>query len=133
MRALLVVTGLGQIALAIASLWLPRVLGWRAQTAALQPLTRRVFWVYAAYILGTNLCLGSLSAFAPALLLDRSPLARTVAAYATAYWGVRLLIQFVWFRGVAPQGTFYRTADLLVTLGFLLWTCCYGAILLDLW
>ena len=133
MHALLVVTGIGQIALAFASLFLPRILRWREQTAALQPLTRRIFWVYAGYILGTNLCLGGLSALAPQLLLDRSALARAVAGYATAYWGVRLLIQFVWFRGAAPRGRFYQLADLLVTLGFLQWTGCYGAILADLW
>jgi hypothetical protein len=126
-------TGAGQIALALASLWLPRILRWREQTALLQPLTRRVFRVYAGYILGTNLCLGAVSAVAPEWLLDRSPLARAVAGYAAAYWGVRLVIQFVWFRGVAPAGAFYRVADGLVTLGFAVWTVCYGAILLDCW
>jgi len=130
---LLVLVGLGQIALALVSLMLPRILRWREETARLSPLTRRIFWVYAGYILGTNLCLGTLSAIAPQLLLDRSPLARLTSGYATAYWGVRLVIQFVWFRQVAPRGRGYALADLAVTLLFVLWTASYGAVLLDLW
>ena len=119
--------------LALASLTLPRMLGWREQIARLEPFTGRVFWVYAAYILGTNLCLGCLTALAPELLLDRSPLARMVAGYATVYWGARLVIQFVWFRGVCPKGRWYALADLAVTLAFAFWVGSYGAILFDLW
>jgi hypothetical protein len=133
MRILLLVAGLGQIALALGSLWLPRMLRWREQVARLEPLTARVFWVYACYILGTNLWLGGVSALAPDLLLDRSALARVVAAYALVYWGARLLIQNLWFRGVAPKGRGYALADAAITLGFLLCTGVYGAIAFDLW
>ena len=125
--------GLGQIALALASLSLPRILRWPDQLRQLQPLTRRIFWVYAAYILGTNLCLGTLSALAPHLLLERTALARCVGGYAAVYWGARLCIQFVWFRGAAPSGPGYALADGAVTLGFALCTAVYGTIALDLW
>jgi hypothetical protein len=132
-QTLLVVLGVGQLALVVGSLWLPRMLRWPQQLARLEPLTARVFWVYAAYILATNACLGALSAFAPALLLDRSPLARLVAGYACVYWGARLAIQFVWFRGVAPKGRGYALADAAVTLGFAACTLGYGALALDRW
>jgi len=133
MRTLLLIAGLGQIALALASLAAPRLLQWRAQTARLEPLTARIFWVYACYILGTNLCLGGLTACAPDLLLDRSVLARCVAGYAALYWGARLVIQFVWFRAACPKGAWYAAADAAVTLGFAFATGCYGAVLFDLW
>jgi hypothetical protein len=133
MATLLLVVGLGQLALVVASLFLPRVLRWREQLAALQPLTRRIFWVYAAYILGTNVCLGALTAFAPQLLMERTPLARLVAGYAGLYWGARLVIQFVWFRGAAPKGLGYALADGAVTTGFALCTAVYVAIAFDLW
>jgi hypothetical protein len=93
MSGLLVFVGLGQIAPALASLCLPRILRWREDAARLQPLTWRVFWVHACYILGTNLCLGGLSAVGPHLLLDRSPLARVVAGYGALYRGARLAIR----------------------------------------
>ncbi|MBL8756664.1 MAG: hypothetical protein JNK15_25435 [Planctomycetes bacterium] len=133
MHLALLVVGLGQLLLAAGSLWLPRLLRWPEQLAQLPPFLRRVFWVYAAYILATNACLGSLSVWAPALLADRTPLARLVAGYAAAYWGARLLIQFVWFRGVAPRGFGYAVADLAVTLGFFACTVTYGALALDCW
>jgi hypothetical protein len=133
MRSLLIFVGVGQIALAFASLVLPRVLKWREDTARLQPLTRRVFWVYAAYILATNLFLGGVTTFAPGLLLDRSPLARVVAGYAALYWAMRLVIQLAWFRGVAPKGVWYALADWAVTLAFALWAGSYALVLFDLW
>ena len=133
MRTLLILVGVGQIGLAVASLFLPRILRWDEETARLGPLTRRIFWVYGAYILGTNLCLGTLSVLAPHLLLERTPLARLVAAYAGTYWGARLVIQFVWFRGAAPKGAFYALADWIVTLLFAAWAATYLAIALDRW
>ena len=42
--------GAAQLALALASLAIPSVLGWREETRKLRPLTRQVFWTYAAYI-----------------------------------------------------------------------------------
>src|ERR1700736_1222662 len=94
---LVLVAGIGQLTLVLASLAIPRVLRWREQTAALRPLLRQVFWTYAAYIWATNLCFGLLSALAPHWLLDRSPLAGAVTGFITAYWGGRLVIQFTYF------------------------------------
>lgn len=133
MTTALLVVGWGQILLVLASLWLPRVLRWPEQLARLEPLTRRIFWVYAVYIAGTNLCLGLLSVGAPQLLLDRGSLARLVAGYAASYWGARLAIQFAWFRGASPPGRGYALADAAVTLGFLACTLVYGAIAADVW
>ena len=39
-----------QLAIALASLAIPGQLGWREETRRLTPLTREVFWTYAAYI-----------------------------------------------------------------------------------
>ena len=133
MSTALIVVGCGQVLLALASLCLPHVLRWPEQLARIEPLTRRIFWVYAGYILATNLCLGGLSVAAPHLLTDRSLLARLVAGYAAAYWGARLAIQFVWFRGAAPKGLGYALADAAVTLGFAACTAVYGALALDVW
>ncbi len=133
MATALRVVGIGQLLLVLASLWLPRVLRWQQQLATLEPLTRRIFWVYAGYIVGTNVFLGGLSVWAPELLLERTALARIVAGYAAAYWGARLVIQFVWFRGAAPKGAGYALADWAVTAGFLACTLTYGAIVCDAW
>jgi hypothetical protein len=129
MKALLVLAGVGQLALAAGSLALPRLLGWREETAKLRPLTGQVFWTYAAYIWATNVCFGALSAFSPDWLLDRSPLARAVAGYITAYWGARVLVQFFYFdRSSAPPGLFYKVADVALSALFLLLTAVYAGL-----
>ncbi|HEX5135773.1 MAG TPA: hypothetical protein VFY93_02295 [Planctomycetota bacterium] len=129
MTALLVLAGLGQLALAAGSLAIPRVLGWREETRKLARLTRQVFWTYAGYIWGTNVLMGALSALAPALLLDGTPLARAVCGYVALYWGARLVIQLFWFdRSVATTPTL-RLADAALTALFLFLTATYGYVL----
>ena len=83
----LVAAGVGQLALVVASLAIPRVLRWPEDLARLRPLTRQVFWTYAGYIWATNLAFGLVSAFAPGWLLDRTPLAGAVCGFIATYWG----------------------------------------------
>ena len=127
---LLVLAGIGQLLLAAASLALPRVLNWHAQTAKLRPLTRQVFWTYAVYIWTTNVSFGLLSTIGPHWLLDRSPLATAVTGFITLYWGARLVIQFAVFdRTDVPAGWYVRPAEAAVVLLFLYFTLVYGGAL----
>jgi hypothetical protein len=127
MRAFLILAGFGQLALAAGSLALPRILRWSDDTAKLRPLTRQVFWTYAAYIWVTNICFGVVSAFAPDWLLDGSPLARVVTAYITVYWGARVLVQLSYYdRSEAPPGAFYRLAEVALVGLFIFLTAVYG-------
>jgi hypothetical protein len=127
MRAFLILAGFGQLALAAGSLALPRILRWSDDTAKLRPLTRQVFWTYAAYIWVTNICFGAVSAFAPDWLLDGSPLARVVTAYITVYWGARVLVQLSYYdRSEAPPGAFYRLAEVALVGLFIFLTAVYG-------
>src|SRR5262249_48517047 len=119
--------GIGQLALALGSLALPRILCWRGDTAKLRPLTRQVFWTYAAYIWVTNICFGVVSAFAPDWLLNRSPLARAVAGYITTYWGARVLVQFFYFdRSEDPPGALFKIAEATLVGLFIFLTAVYG-------
>ena len=127
MTLLLILAGLGQLALAVGSLALPRILRWGDDTAKLRPLTRQVFWTYAAYIWVTNICFGVVSTFAPELLLDRSPLARAVTGYIAVYWGSRLLVQFFYFdRSEAPPGAIYKVGEVGLVGLFIYLTAIYG-------
>lgn len=132
MRTLLVLAGLGQIALALASLAIPRVLGWRAETAKLRPLTRQVFWTYAAYIFSFHVAFGLLSALAPDLLLDGTPLGRIVAGFIAVYWGVRFLLQIFCFdRSERPPGALGKLAEAALTALFVALTVVYAAVALS--
>ncbi len=127
MKVLLILAGAGQLGLALCSLALPRILRWGDDLAKLRPLTRQVFWTYAAYIWATNICFGVVSAFAPHWLLDRSPLARVVAGYIAVYWGARVLVQFFYFdRSEAPSGAFYKMAEMALVGLFVFLTAVYG-------
>jgi hypothetical protein len=126
-RALVVLAGLGQLALALASLAIPRVLRWREDTAKLRPLTRQVFWTYAAYIWCTNVSFGVVSTLAPERLLDRSPLARMVSGFIALYWGGRVLVQFFWFdRSDAPPGVHVKVAEVALVALFVALAALYG-------
>lgn len=129
---LVFLAGIGQIVLALASLAIPRVLQWRAETARLRPLTRQVFWTYAGYIWATNLAFGLISALAPHWLLDSSPLALVVSGFIALYWGARLLIQFVYFdRSDVPPGPLPKIAEagLVALFAFLTFVYISAAIL----
>lgn len=133
MKEALILAGLGQVALALGSLALPRMLDLATEARRLRPLVRELFWTHAGYILVTNACFGLLSALAPELLLSEAPLARIVAAYIAIYWGVRLTIQFVYFdRRNAPRGAFYRWAERGLVSLFAYLTAVYGWLALGL-
>lgn len=126
MQHLLALAGIGHLTLAAVSLGIPRELRWREQTQALDPLTRRVFWTYASYILGTNIALGLLCLLVPEQLTSGSRLALAVSGYVLLYWGARLVLQLVSFRNFAPKGLRYRIADASFTAFFAYVTGLFG-------
>ena len=131
MRTLLVLAGASQLALALASLAIPRVLRWREETAKLRPLTRQVFWTYAGYIFSFHVAFGLLSALAPDRLLDGTPLARTVAGFIAVYWGVRFGLQLFCFdRSERPPGAFGKLAEAALTALFVGLTIVYTLVAL---
>src|SRR5262249_27111454 len=127
---LVLVAGVGQLALILASLAIPRVLRWREDTAKLRPLTRQVFWTYAVYIWSTNLAFG-LVALRPGWLLGRPPLAACLTGFITVYWVGRVLIQFFYFdRSDAPPGPLVRFAEAGLVSLFVYLSLVYGTALL---
>ncbi|HUG54035.1 MAG TPA: hypothetical protein VMR21_10545 [Vicinamibacteria bacterium] len=120
--------GLGQLALALASLAIPRVLRWREETARLRPLVRQLFWIYSAYILGFHVAFGLLSALRPLWLLDGSGLAAAVCGFVAVYWGARLVLQFAYLdRSDAPRGARFRAAEAALVTLFVVLVATYSA------
>ena len=126
---LIVAAGIGELGLVAASLAIPRALRWREDLARLRPLTRQMFWVYAAYIWCSNLAIGSVSTCAPRWLIDRTPLAGAVCSYIAMYWGARLLIQFAYLdRTDVPKGPQFVIGETALVGLFLHLTLIYGAL-----
>jgi hypothetical protein len=123
-----VLAGLGQLALALASTTFPRAFGWRQELARLRPLLRSMFWIYAAYILSFNVAFGLVSALRPQWLLDGSPLAAAVTGFIALYWNARLLLQFTAFdRRDLPGGPGYRAGEAALVLSIAFFGAVYAA------
>jgi hypothetical protein len=130
-HTLLILAGLGQLVLVAGSLFIPRVLRWREETAKLRLLTRQVFWTYAGYIWATNAAFGLLSALAPDWLLDDAPIAQAVRVYMALYWTARVVIQFVYFdRADTPQGRVFMLTEVALVGLFIYLALVYSAIAL---
>jgi hypothetical protein len=122
--------GAAQLGLAIASLTLPAVLGFRSETARLRPLLRQIFWVYAAYILGAHVAFGLLSLLAAPALVGRTTLAAAVCAFIATWWLARLGVQFFYFdRHGFPDGPLYRAGEVALVGLFVFLASVYGAAL----
>lgn len=129
LETLVRLAGVAQLALAAASTAIPARLRWREETARLRPLLRRLFWVYAGYILGFHVAFGLLSVAGAGWLLDGSALATAVTGFIAAYWGARLLIQFLVFKRSddVPEGVVFRLAEVALVALFVFLTLVYAA------
>lgn len=125
LKLALFIAGIGQLVLAAGSVLIPRVLEWRRKLDDLDPLLRRLFWVYAGYILCTNFALGLVSVLLAHELATGGALALAVNLYASLYWLSRLVIQFALFRDLKPNGVQYRIAEVGFVLLFTFLTATY--------
>lgn len=127
---LIFISGLGQLALVVGSLAIPRLLHWKEELSQIPTLLiRQIFWVYSAYIWAINLSFGLLSTFAPTWLLERTPLAGSVSGFIALYWTSRFLIQIFYFdRSSVPRKSFYILAELTLSLLFVFLSIAYGTV-----
>jgi hypothetical protein len=120
-------SGLAQLALAIGSLLVPKVLNWRAELVKVQPLIKQMFWTYAAYIFVINICFGVLSIFAYRDISNGSNLATLVTGFIAAYWISRVLIQFLYFdRSNFPAGNIHKFAEVVLVALFIALSIVYS-------
>ena len=125
MRNLIILAGVLQLVIVLASLAIPKTLQWKEKTAQLDSLTRSVFWTYAGYIFGTNLSIGMLSLCFPDLLIADDPLAKLVCGFILVYWGTHVLIHFVSFGKYRPKGTQFVVGECLFLSLFITITGIY--------
>lgn len=126
------IAGTAIVALGLAHAVLPRALGWRTELAGVSALTRQIAYVHSAYIGLTCVLLGAVPAFAPELLLSRSPLAAWVLAGLVAFWGSRLVVQNLVYDRAHWRGDAARTViHGGLTVGWTYETVVYAAGLLN--
>ncbi|HUS01862.1 MAG TPA: hypothetical protein VMY77_09055 [Chitinophagaceae bacterium] len=123
----IILAGIGQIALVLGSLAIPKILKWKDELNKVQPLIRQIFWTYAGYILITNLYFGLVSVLATKELIDGSVLACAITGFITLYWFSRVAIQFFYFdRSSFPPGRILLIGEILLVTLFVFLTLVYG-------
>jgi hypothetical protein len=124
---LIVISGIGQILLALGSLAIPNILKWKEKLSSVDNLIKQMFWTYACYIFFINLSFGVISLLAPEELLNKSILATYLSLLIALYWLGRVLIQFFYFdMSNKPKGKIYTIGEILLVGGFVFFTITYG-------
>ena len=127
LQILIFIAGIFHIALVIGSTFIPVLLNWNQELEKVSVLIKQIFWTYAGYILGTNLCFGLLSVFHTEVLTNGSPLAGYVCLFIALYWMVRIAVQFFYFdRPSAPKGFIYDLGEISLVALFIFFTLVYG-------
>lgn len=125
------VAGASLVVLALFHVVLWRALNWGEEIARMSPLSARVFSVHTFFIAFVLAALGLLSALAPALLLDRSDLARVLLGAIVVFWIARFIMQPLVFDRVMREGwTRSRVLRVGASLLWLAYVGVYGAALL---
>jgi len=97
MKTLLQLAGFLQFSILIASAIMPRVLNWRQNLAPLHPFLRRLFWVYAVFIVLVIIAFATLTFLHAGAMAVGEPVARSLCAFIAIFWVVRLAVQFFVF------------------------------------
>ncbi len=127
LESLVRLAGGAQIVFALVSVGIPFKMRWGDDIRQLQPLLRKVFWVYAVYILAAHLAFGVLSLLAPGAMLDGSVLARAVTAFIAVWWLARLAIQFLVIKpSDRPRGMIYLMAEVALVGSFVAFAGLYA-------
>ena len=97
MKLLLELAAAVQLLILIASALTPRVLDWRKNLAVLHPFLRKLFWVYGVFIVMVIMAFAILTFRHSDAMAAREPVARSLCAFITIFWGARLFVQFAIF------------------------------------
>jgi len=112
--------GYSLVALAIGSLWIPKVLGWREKLAGLPPLMREMWWTYSAYVWGSHVFFAVLLLGFGGWLMGGTGAAMAMNTFMLLWWGVRLWLQFFGFDlGEIGKARFHCVAKHLLSALFI--------------
>ncbi|PAW63298.1 MAG: hypothetical protein B9S38_17690 [Verrucomicrobiia bacterium Tous-C4TDCM] len=117
------------VALGIASLWIPKALGWREKLAGLTPLMRELWWTYSIYVWSSHVFFAVLALGFGDWLMSRTAPATAMSAFMLLWWSVRLWLQFFGFdlREIEDSRA-HRIAKHLLTLLFMGLVVLFGSL-----
>ena len=126
LEQLILLAGIGQLGVLIASALVPIRLDWQHEFQSLSKLHRQMYWVYGGYVVMPIVAFHLISIFNAHELAGGSRLARAFCLYVAIFWGVRLVLQGV--LAVKPHlVTWWLKAGYhSLTVLFLFFTLLYG-------
>jgi hypothetical protein len=123
---LIFLAGIGQMGVLIASALVPFQLKWKTELAVLSRLHRQMYWVYGGYVVLAITAFGLISVFNAGELAGGSGLARSVCGYIGVFWGVRLVLQWVFDVKEHISTWWLRLGYYALTILFASFTLLYG-------
>jgi len=87
--------GVAQMGILVAAGLVPSQLNWSSELARLSRLNRQMHWVYGGYIVLSIAAFALISLFHAEELAASSGLARGLCLYIALFWGIRIVLQFV--------------------------------------
>jgi hypothetical protein len=93
------VAGLLLVGVALAHVFLPKILGWKEDIAKLRPINQQVFFAHTAFIVVGIFLIGIICILWPEALVQKSQLGMVAAGGFALCWLTRLCFQFIVFRG----------------------------------
>jgi hypothetical protein len=126
---LLILTGIGHIAMSIGSMTVPKLLGWKKHLDSMPPLLRQVFWAYAGFTKMTIIAFGLVSIFGAHELVAPSFLARCINGFIIFYWLIRLGVEFIYYDRSTLTGI-AKISDRTLVVLFVIFIFVHGAALL---
>ena len=123
------VAGGVQLALAVANLWVPKVLRYRQNLAKLSPMVRQVFIVHSVYLVLVLLGFSGLCFFFAPQLASGQPLGRSICAFLAFFWLLRVGLQFGYYDRTVRASC--RLGDIAYTLAVASLGVVFGVVALN--
>jgi alginate O-acetyltransferase complex protein AlgI len=117
--------GAGHFLVLVASVQVPRRLGWKEDLARLTPFNRKLMWTYGAFTVLTIVAFGVLTLLCHDAFVAGDRTARALAAFIANFWTARIGVDLFYFRHAEwPHGPGFAVGHALLTFLFaaLAWT-----------
>ncbi len=123
---LILIAGVGQLAILIASALVPFRLNWREELRGLSKLHRQMYWVYGGYVVLSIVAFATLSIFNSRELASGGGLARGFCVYVAVFWGIRVGLQGVFDVKEYLTAWWLKVGYFVLTLMFTGFTIVYA-------
>lgn len=125
----LLIAGWALAVLCVASIWIPKALGWKDKLTVLTPLMRELWWTYSIYVWGSHIFFAVLALGFSDFLLGQTGAAVAMSTFIFLWWSVRLFLHFFGFDFNEVEDTlFNRLAKHLLTMLFIFLVLLFGVL-----